>query len=146
MTRINIALDASADAQGLAQLHQECFADGWDAEGFAQMLKVEGTFCLGAEAESQLAGFLLFRALFAEAEILTLCVAPGLRRRGMATSLLAALKDWCRAHEVASVWLETRESTLALYAQAGFKAVSRRKGYYQSMDAAEDALVMRLLP
>ena len=75
---------------------------------------------------------------------MTVGVAPGYRRRGIATQLLGALLDVARAQGARSVLLEVRASddgAQALYARAGFVPIGRRRHYYVA--EREDAVVMR---
>jgi len=96
-------------------------------------------------ASSRTHGFLVARHLPPDWELENLVVAPGFRRKGLATQLLAALLT--RAHETnsESVFLEVRESNQAarsLYAQHGFEENGRRRLYYAN--PTEDAVLYRL--
>jgi [ribosomal protein S18]-alanine N-acetyltransferase len=91
---------------------------------------------LVAEDGGQLAGFLVWRDIAGESEILNLAVDPSFRRRGIAAALLAALPPQ-------RVFLEVRASNLParrLYEKAGFRAISVRRAYYH--DPPEDGIVM----
>lgn len=72
----------------------------------------------------------------AEAELLSIAVAPEYRRQGIAKLLLAQLPDL-------PVFLEVRvsnEGAIQLYESQGFRITGRRKGYYKL--PPEDAFVM----
>ncbi|MHA1527919.1 MAG: GNAT family N-acetyltransferase [Alphaproteobacteria bacterium] len=93
-----------------------------------------------------LAGFVLYRAVAGEAEVLTLSVLPEARRRGIGAGLLAACEDGARAAGAARLFLEVAAGNIAaraLYDRAGYRECGRRKGYYQRPDATlDDAVVM----
>jgi ribosomal-protein-alanine N-acetyltransferase len=85
---------------------------------------------------------LLARVAADEAEILTLAVAPALRRQGRGRALLTAAVLRA-ASEATAMFLEVSAGNLAaqnLYFGAGFREVGRRRRYYA--DGA-DALVLR---
>ena len=73
-----------------------------------------------------------------------MAVAPAFRRRGVADALLAGLIGVGRGR-LAFLTLEARASNrpaLRLYEKHGFRAVGRRKDYYD--DPKEDAILMTL--
>ena len=132
---------AAGDAQALAALHAACFppAQAWSADAFARLLALPGVFGCLAEGE----GFALLRAVLDEAEILTIAVVPGARRRGLGAALVSAGLAGAALRGVRACFLEVAAGNAAargLYAAAGFAAIGRRPGYYE--DGA-DALVMR---
>ena len=90
---------------------------------------------------NRIVGFLVARTLAAdEREILNLAVAPDFRRKGVARVLFdSAFKGFRGA-----VFLEVRESNQIareFYKSLGFKALSKRAGYYSS--PPESAIVMK---
>jgi ribosomal-protein-alanine N-acetyltransferase len=93
------------------------------------------------------AGFLLGRAVAGEAELLTLAVAPEARRRGLGRKLVARFLYQARLRGAESAFLEVaadHAAACALYHQAGFATVGRRRGYYPVPgEPALDALVLR---
>jgi [ribosomal protein S18]-alanine N-acetyltransferase len=98
--------------------------------------------CSVAVLDGGVVGFLVWRAVADEREILNLAVHPGSRRRGVACALLAAVLQ-----EAPGRWfLEVRESNTAarqLYRKLGFMEVSTRPAYYE--EPREPAIVMRFL-
>ena len=91
----------------------------------------------------QVVGYLFAHQAADEAEILNLAVHPDHGRRGLGTALVqTALRDLASAG-VARVFLEVRESNRpaqTFYHGMGFRAVSRRAGYYRR--PPEDALIL----
>jgi len=131
-----------AHAQVLAIIHAACFPPGerWGADAMALQLGQPGAFGFVDVA----GGVLLARLAADEAEILTLAVAPAMRRQGRAATLLATAAARARAAGARAMFLEVATDNapaLALYAAAGFVEVGRRRRYYAG---GSDALVLRL--
>ncbi|MGG5820674.1 GNAT family N-acetyltransferase [Falsiroseomonas sp. HW251] len=131
---------APEDAPALAALHAKAFppTGRWGADAIRLMLEMPGAFGLHAKG-----GFVLARVAADEAEILTLAVAPGHRRRGLGGALLAGAMAQAVLRGAAAMFLEVSEANAAaraLYAAAGFAEAGRRRRYYP--DGA-DALVLR---
>jgi ribosomal-protein-alanine N-acetyltransferase len=136
-----------ADADALGQAHAEAFEAPWSGDEILHFAEDRGGLALVAEGEDgEIAGFILCRLIAGEAEVLTLAVRTGVRRRGVATTLLGAAIDLTRT-TAASMFLEVAEDNpgaIALYARAGFEPVGRRAAYYARLGApAVDAIVMR---
>ncbi len=117
-------------------------AGNWSEAELRESIANPARRCLVAEADGIVAAFLVASVPAAgEAEILTLAVAPGARRRGIARALLQAFlrSVFGRVH------LEVRRSNTAarqLYQSLGFMPAGLRPGYYES--PREDAIVMQV--
>lgn len=77
------------------------------------------------------------------ADVMTLAVRAGRRRRGIGAALLDELLAEAARRGLREVLLEVRadnEPALRLYARAGFEQVARRRGYYPD---GTDGLVLR---
>jgi ribosomal-protein-alanine N-acetyltransferase len=136
-----------SDAAQLAALHAPTFADAWPEPAFASLLEQpEVTVLMGALAEEPAQGFILVRTVADEAEVLTFCVAEGVRRSGLGRALLAAACEAARKCGAAHLFLEVgarNDAAVGLYRSAGFVEVGRRAAYYHHGADASDALVMR---
>ncbi|MGH6975687.1 MAG: GNAT family N-acetyltransferase [Stellaceae bacterium] len=147
---LRTAVDADVDI--LARLHGLAFPeDPWERQALSRLLALPKVHARLAVAGGQPAGFVLALVVGGEAEVLTLCVDPVARRRGVARALLADLYAVARAARSSRIVLEVaadNESARALYAAEGFAAVGRRPLYYRRLAAAAaDALILaRLLP
>ena len=137
--------DAS-DALALAKAHASAFDAPWPPEAFTTLLASPGVFALAAVTEAPV-GLILMRAIAGEAEVLTLAVEPGYRRRGVAQALLQAGLALAEAMGAEDAFLEVaadNPAALALYRKAGFEQAGHRGGYYRRPDGqAADALVLR---
>jgi ribosomal-protein-alanine N-acetyltransferase len=101
-----------------------------------------GHNCWLAVADARVVGFVVWRSMADEREILNLAVHPGYRRLGIAEALLRAVLG----ETPASWYLEVRESNTAarrLYRKVGFQEISKRLEYYDN--PPETAIVMRFL-
>ncbi len=126
----------------MAAIHAAAFPPGerWGADAMALQLGQPGAFGLIDPAGALLLG----RVAADEAEILTLAVAPSVRRQGRAASLLHAAIAHVRGAGVRTLFLEVGAGNAAaqvLYARAGFIEAGRRARYYAD---GSDALVLRL--
>lgn len=95
---------------------------------------VDGYPTLVAEIEGVVVGFVLYRVVVGEGEVLNVAVDPAARRRGVGRMLLGQMMG------EAVIWhLEVRESNaaaMALYLAMGFEKVGRRASYYSDGEAA----------
>lgn len=119
----------------------------WSEGIFRDCLQVGYSAWVVSNTLGEVLGYALMSMAVGEAHILNVCVAPELRRQGLAQFLMKHLLMVARAANVSLVLLEVRASNLAaqeLYAQYGFKRLGLRKGYYPAREGREDALVLGL--
>ena len=130
----------------LSALHSACFANGWSAESFSSLMGMPNTFALVGSDSVKPAGFIVCRSAADEGEIIVLGVAPELRRRGIAATLLGAAIDELVAGVVETLYLEVADDNVAaceFYLRSGFEVSGRRKAYYDAGDGnRRDAIVM----
>ena len=132
----------AAHAAALATIHAAAFSprEAWGEDAIALQLVLPGAFGLIDER----GGMLMGRVAADEAEVLTLAVAPSVRRRGLATALLRAARAQVSAGGGRAMFLEVatgNTAALALYQREGFVEVGRRRRYYAD---SSDALVLRV--
>jgi [ribosomal protein S18]-alanine N-acetyltransferase len=125
----------------MAVIHALAFPprETWGQDAIALQLAMPGVFGL-IDARG---GMLLARVAADEAELLTLAVAPEVRRQGVATALLARAMAEARAQAACAMILEVAIGNIAardLYQRAGFTEIGRRARYYAG---GGDALVLR---
>jgi [ribosomal protein S18]-alanine N-acetyltransferase len=94
-------------------------------------------------------GYILFRTMADEGEILSFAVRPQSRRRGCAKDLLARMLSFMRNKRVKRVFLEVssaNRAAIAFYTNAGFKIIGVRRGYYASKNGDKyNALVLGMV-
>ena len=131
----------AAHAAAMALIHADAFPppERWEPDEMALQLCLPGMcglICLcpvppgSGEAGG---GFILFRVVADEAEVLTLAVTAAARGRGLGRQLLQGALDRAQARGAASMFLEVspgNTSALSLYASAGFVRVGCRRRYY----------------
>ncbi len=131
-----------ADSGVMAAIHAAAFPapDAWSRDVLSLQLELPGVFALLHPS----GGMILVRVAAEEAEILTLAVAPEVRRGGIAKALLRETAMMAAGMGAAAIFLEVsvaNSSARAAYAQAGFKPIGRGRQYYSYRS---DALVFRL--
>lgn len=133
-----------ADLESLCVLEAAAAAVSWSAAQLTDSLARHRV--LLAECAGQMLGYVVFRELLDEAELLNIAVSPDARRQGIGRVLLGGLRA-ALPPEVHCLHLEVRAGNapaIALYEGEGFVPVGRRRGYYPAVNGREDALLMRL--
>ena len=117
----------------LANLHAKCFPDKpWSAYDFADLKKS------GCEIIASENGFIVWRVVADEAEIISIGVAPEKRRSGIAGALILLMEQELKKSRVVNVFLEVSEVNYPakkLYEKYGFKPAGKRPKYYDGTDA-----------
>jgi ribosomal-protein-alanine N-acetyltransferase len=131
-----------ADVDAMATIHAASFSppDSWGRDVFDLQLALPNVFGLLDGTD----GVILVRTAADEAEILTLAVVPGARRRGAGLALLQESASIAAALGARAVFLEVSVTNIAahaLYTKVGFVQAGRRKHYYSD---GSDAVVLRL--
>jgi ribosomal-protein-alanine N-acetyltransferase len=131
----------AAHVAALATIHAAAFPprEAWGEDAISLQLALPGVFGLIDER----GGMLLGRVAADQAEVLTLAVAPAVRRRGIAAGLLRGAKAEAAGRGAVYLFLEVsarNEAALALYRREGFTGLGRRRCYYPD---GSDALVLR---
>ena len=153
---VHVARAERDDIPVLAQIHADAFPHAWDEDAMTSLLNGNGVAALAARLQGERGrapvGFVIYRSVSEEAEILTIATAAGHRRRGVGRALMEHCIRTLQADRVERLILEvgaTNDKALSLYRSLGFKPISRRRGYYRPpvQDAASgraDALVLQL--
>ena len=117
----------------IAHLHAQCFPHRpWSADEFSDLKKS------GCDIIASQNGFIVWRVVADEAEIITIGVAPDARRGGIATAMLTLADSDARAHGARRMILDVAEDNTAarkLYESLGYSIDGRRPKYYDGTDA-----------
>lgn len=148
MPTLRLRAMRKADLSWVAQAERQLFsAEAWSPQLLASELdameSLDDRFYVVAEVDAAMAGYAGVW-LGDSADVLTIATLPRFRRQGVGRALLNALLDAAAERECEAVLLEVRASNdgaIALYKEAGFKALAKRRGYYSH--PREDAVVMR---
>jgi len=125
----------------------------WGAENYRKFIEEYPDF-FGCKATvrrqpagaSNMAGFLLARAIYGNLEVLKLGVSPQYQRQGIGTRLMEAAYEEGIYRGCRRCFLEVRKSNLVaiqFYSQHDFHMAGVRKNYYS--EPVEDAWVMERL-
>ena len=131
------------DAQDLADIRKTSFEDVWSEEEFVSMLSDESFFGFREDH-----GFILCRRALDSIDIVTFCVDPPYRNRGIGKKLLQKVLNLAK-EGLCKVFLEVAERNYAarnLYEALGFEKISVRKNYYKFSSGTQDAVVMMRSP
>ena len=140
-----------ADCDVLSEIHSAAFRRGWSGAEFEALLVQPGVRALLAHFRKTFgvrtpAGFVLYRLVEDEAEILSVAVIPNCRRRGVARQLLDEALRTLYREGARRIHLEVEDANtgaIDLYKRLEFRESGARKGYYaQGRDAPAGALVM----
>ncbi|MDW8742349.1 ribosomal protein S18-alanine N-acetyltransferase [Streptococcus suis] len=104
----------------------------------SDMAGADTTYYLAYDGQD-VVGFLAVQTVLDEMEILQIAVKTHSQGRGVASQLMAAVKDW-----EGDIFLEVRESNApaqTLYRRQHFTKIGKRKNYYHN--PIEDAVVMK---
>lgn len=119
--------------QQLEKLHAECFPHKpWHASDFDDLKKS------GCDIIASQNGFIVYRVVADEAEIISIGVAPTARRAGIAAAMLEIAARDTQQRGAKNLFLEVaRDNTaaLGLYQSAGFSEIGIRPKYYDGVDA-----------
>lgn len=128
----------------IATLERLCFSTPWSRAMLAEELdNACAAFLTALDEHGRVVGYAGLQVILDEGYIANIAVLPDSRRHGVAGKLLQVFLDFAQAHALAFLTLEVRESNyaaIALYGSRGFRAVGRRKNYYEHPQ--EDALIM----
>lgn len=116
----------------------------WNDGIFRDCVKA-GYICELVQLDGEVIGYGIMQIGADEAHILNLCIDQPFQRQGFARVLLEHLIEQAGVHRAHIVFLEVRPSNpraVELYQRSGFNEIGLRKGYYDSNQGREDALVM----
>ena len=133
----------AVDVPFISRLEEESFSMPWSAASFLQMIEKEDTAYFVAEENGQLLGGCGLLMIAGEGNITNVVVAPGARRRGVATGLLTYLMAEGDRAGLSAYTLEVRVSNAAaigLYGKLGFVSEGIRPNFYEK--PTEDAMIM----
>lgn len=142
--RVRIEPMTAEHLDEVAALERVCFTDPWSRNLLSEALKNDlSAYLVALDDAGHVAGYAGLTVVLDEGSIDNIAVRPDCRRRGVAAQLLQVFLDFARGNQLAFLTLEVRASNyaaIALYGSRGFRAVGRRKNYYEH--PTEDALIM----
>ncbi|HTD90622.1 MAG TPA: ribosomal protein S18-alanine N-acetyltransferase [Burkholderiales bacterium] len=136
------------DLDAVMAIENVIYTHPWTRGNFTDSLKT-GSHCWVMELSGVMIGYAVLMAGAGEVHLLNLSVAAAWQRRGLGREFLQYLIDFIKKIKMEVIFLEVRVSNTAaraLYAQAGFREIGTRRGYYPSHEGREDAIVLELKP
>ncbi len=132
------------DLEEVLSIDASSSVEPWSKEMFlGEMVHPHGhCFVVGTEGGPVL-GYLCFRTLGEESELLNLAVHPSYRRQGIGTHLMRFYLDFCRGHGARQFYLEVERrnrQAIRLYKNFFYRTVGLRPRFYQGKF---DALILR---
>jgi len=135
------------DVEAVAGIEARAYSHPWTRGNFENSVKAGHLGLTLRDAAGALAGYAVLMPVVDEMHLLNITVEPARQRQGLGRLLLAAALATAEVHHLHTMLLEVRPSNagaLALYREAGFVEIGRRKGYYPAVGKGrEDALVLR---
>lgn len=121
------------DCESAARLHQKSFFKGWKENEFQEFLENPLIFSLKVEKNHKLIGYVMWREVKDEAEILTLVVSMPYQHKGVGSLLLGQLFSTLKERCILNVFLEVAEDNhlaKSFYIKQDFILLSKRPHYY----------------
>ncbi len=128
------------DARDLYEIRKTSFEDSWSEEEFVSMLFDKSFFGFRENH-----GFILCRKALDSIDIVTFCIDPKYRGRGIGKNLLSKLIKFAKENKC-EIFLEVAEKNYIarnLYTSLGFREISLRKNYYKLKNGVQNAVVMK---
>jgi [ribosomal protein S18]-alanine N-acetyltransferase len=122
-----------SDFKEASRLHKLSFFKGWEQKDFEAFLKDNMVCGLKFEEANTICGFILWREIRDEAEILTIVVSPNWQRKGIGSALLKELFTQLSKNRISNLFIEVaedNESAQLFYKKNGFGFVGKRPHYY----------------
>ncbi|WP_443090754.1 ribosomal protein S18-alanine N-acetyltransferase [Basfia succiniciproducens] len=135
------------DFDRLFEIEQAAHLVPWSM-GTLQNNQGERYLNLKSSVQNHIAGFAICQTVLDEATLFNIAIDPVCQGQGIGKALLSELIKQLQEKNVATLWLEVRESNQTakrLYDRLGFNEVDIRKNYYPTPDGGrENAIVMAL--
>ena len=133
------------DVTALVKIENMCFTDPWSENMVADLVDSSWDEVWVLESDEMIAGYINYRFIAGEGELMRIAVLPELRGHGLSRKLMDIMTEDAAKNGVPDITLEVRAGNapaIGLYKSYGFKEEAVRKGYYHN--PTEDALIMWL--
>jgi ribosomal-protein-alanine N-acetyltransferase len=135
-----------SDLDEIAEMDVTSRPTPWSRQSFLQELQNPFSHCFTIKKEidshDQNIGFLCFRIVGQESEILNLVIHPQYRQMGLGRRMMRFYIDFCSQKEIKAFYLETgasNQAAIRLYLSFSYYPIGIRPKYYHGK---EDALLM----
>ena len=131
------------DVEAIVSLDQEVLQTNWHEKLYAESIVLKDTQSLVLDHEGRLIGFLIYRNIGGDFEIIQLALNKAYQRQGLASMMIDFMIQDAQSSTIEFIYLEVEMDNLPalnLYKKYGFEAIHQRKNYYGQ---EQDAIVMR---
>ncbi|MDO9268840.1 MAG: ribosomal protein S18-alanine N-acetyltransferase [Methylobacter sp.] len=132
-----------SDLPGVMAIERASYQFPWGEDIFRDCFRANYN-CWVCEEQDTVLGYSILSMAVGEAHVLNICVAPAEQGQGIGRKMLENLVELARGR-AETMFLEVRPSNtvaIALYEDMGFNEIGIRKGYYQSENGREDAIML----
>ncbi len=143
--KVHIRWMIRRDMAEVLQAERGSFEYAWTEEDFLQCLRQRNCIGMVAESGDRIVGFMIYELHKNRLHLLNFAVAPGHRRHGIGSQMIAKLIGKLASHRRSKISLAVRERNLAaqiFFRTQDFKATRVLRNYYE--DSGEDAFQMEL--
>jgi [ribosomal protein S18]-alanine N-acetyltransferase len=135
------------DLDDVLIIERRSFLSPWSKRLFKETIDfpLSVNLVVRKNVDKSMVGYANFYLIGNEVQVLNIAIAPELRKKGFASTLLSTAIKVLAAQKAKEFFLEVRESNddaIRLYEKLGFVRVGKRRKYYTETN--EDAIVMRL--
>lgn len=138
---------SALDLAAVSEIEHRAYSHPWTRGNFENSLKAGHLGLTLRDPTHTLVGYAVLMPVVDEMHLLNITIDPRRQRQGLGRMLLAVTLATSHDHRLHTMLLEVRPSNvgaIALYEEAGFAEIGRRRGYYPAgAQGREDALVLR---
>lgn len=135
--RCHIRWMIASDMPRVTEIETASFDQAWTEEDFRRHLRQRNCIGMVAECGVQVVGYLVYALEKRRLDLITLAVAPDLRRRGIGRSMIAKLKSKLASHRRVAITIDINERQVAaqlMLRRCEFRAVRSMVGYFGEDD------------
>ena len=134
----------SSDMPEVTAIEKACFEFPWSEADFFRSLRLRNSVSMVAEHDGRIVGFMVYEYGKKRIKLLNFATAPGFRRLGIGSRMMAKLIGKLSREQRTRISLEVRETNLPaqlFFRSLGFRATHILHEYYD--DTPEDAYLMQ---
>ena len=136
------------DAREITEIMSRGYHQNWEPDYYKKLISDNNSFVYVLSLVEEIVGFITGKKAENTCDIYMLVIDINHRRKGFANLLLYKTIVALSALQISEFFLEVAETNnqaINLYKKYGFRAVSRRIGYYKILNENIDAIVYRLV-
>jgi ribosomal-protein-alanine N-acetyltransferase len=132
------------DIPQVVAIEEKLYFRPWSNQSFIYAQK--NYICTLFISHDEIAGYAILDKVDGQSQLLNFSIALEYQNQGIGTTALRILlKNYYKDLQIDIIYLEVNVSNgvaIKLYKKAGFKAMGRRLGYYQTSEGKQDAITM----